>query len=64
MIDFFFSKGVWFYIASYINEWNGAGLDSGFSVIILGVGVSWTDNPYNPNRREWVIPRNAWDGIL
>lgn len=59
MTETFISKGTWFYIAS----WNQEG-DSGLSIIILGFGIAWTDNPYNPRRHEWVIPRNAWDNKL
>ena len=58
MFELGISKGTWFYIASFVNDWE----ESGISVIICGLRVSWLDQPANPNRREWVIPRNAWNG--
>ena len=64
MLEFFTSKGTWFYIASWCQNFNASGImDSGISVIILGLGVAWVDVPFNPLRREWVIPSNAWDDI-
>lgn len=64
MLEFFTSKGTWFYIASFSQFVGGrVRQESGISVIVLGLGVSWVDVPYNPMRREWVIPRNAWDHL-
>lgn len=61
MIDFFFSKGTWFYIASWNqNVYDMDIFDSGLSIIVFGFGIAWIDEPYNPRRREWCIPRNAW----
>ena len=61
MLEFFISQGTWLYIAS----WSQNGFfveESGWSVIVLGLGIAWIDDPYNPFRREWCFPRNAWDG--
>jgi hypothetical protein len=59
MIEFFFSRGTWFYIASWVH--GPLVKESGLSVIILGLGVALIDEPFNPFRHEWVIPSNAWD---
>ena len=64
MFEFFTSKGTLFYIASFSQFVGGrVRQESGISVIILGLGVAWIDVPFNPLRREWVIPSNAWDDI-
>jgi len=62
MIEFGISKGTRFYVASFRDYNFMTNLNqSGLSVIILGVRITWIDKPYNPNRKEWVIPKDAWD---
>jgi hypothetical protein len=60
MFEFGFSKKL-FYVASFVQV-DDSNPESGLSVIILGIRVTWLDKPINWRRREWVFPRSAWRG--
>ena len=62
MIEFGISKGTKLYIASFVQRsWEASGeLESGLSIIVLGIRVTFYDNPPR-HRKQWVFPHNAWD---
>ena len=52
----------WFYVASFKEVSDDGEPESGLSIILLGLRVTWLDKPANWQRREWVFPRSAWRG--
>lgn len=65
MFEYFLAPGVRFYLASWVQDYEDKYskiYESGWSLIIFGIGIACSDKRFNRNRKQWVIPKNAWRG--